>query len=111
MINCPRPGNVNITITGTYFGQGVPRVIIGGLTCTNVVQDPVNPQTRILCLLPSGIDLSQAVLLIQNLGEYSLTLLTVGSLVSKVADSSRYLAPVRFRTRSANQGRQRQMVS
>ena len=77
VVNCPRSGNVVLTVSGANFGQSQATVLIGSLSCTNVVQDPVTPHTLLTCLLPSGNQLQRPVFVFQHNGDISSTPVTV----------------------------------
>jgi hypothetical protein len=69
--DCPRSGGSLMTITGTNFGVGPAKILVGGVSCDNVTHDASNPHIRATCTLAAGNAEDRTVLLIQNLGEYS----------------------------------------
>jgi len=54
--DCPRSGNVDITVTGNNFGPFQPVVMVGGLVCSPVgeVEYDSENQTTTICTLPPG---------------------------------------------------------
>jgi len=67
--NCPREGNVTLTITGSNFGAADATVLIGGSSCTNVVHDLATPHSKLRCTLPPGRQTAREVSVAQKYGE------------------------------------------
>ena len=61
--NCPRPGNVTITIAGSFFGPAVPGdVTVGGVPCVDVARATTpNFGEAISCTLSKGFLTRQTV--------------------------------------------------
>jgi len=72
--DCPRPGNVAITLSGSNFGASNAIVLVGGAACNSVVHVASKPHEQVTCTLPSGTTIQRAVLFIQNAGEVSKSL-------------------------------------
>ncbi len=53
-------------------------VLIGGSVCLNVVHNATRPHTSLTCSLPAGTLTARVVTVIQNRGELSTDVLTVG---------------------------------
>ncbi len=74
IVNCARNGNTTITIRGANFGARNAVVLIGAVTCSNVVQDTSSPaaaQSFLTCRTPSGNALNQPILVLQSGGQIS----------------------------------------
>jgi hypothetical protein len=72
--SCPRDGGggLKLTMRGANFGAVPPKIIIGGSPCANVVQPVVGKEHELVtCILPPGIGVSLAILLIQDKGKIS----------------------------------------
>lgn len=72
LTDCPRRGNIVITIAGEHFGSGVPSVLIGGAECTSVVHvanGDLGHLEAVTCALSEGTQLLRAVLLFQQGGQ------------------------------------------
>lgn len=68
--NCTRDGGYMFEIYGTNFGKDGARVFVGGLMCMQTVHG-VNPNTELLCNVPSGTTTDERVWVMQRSGVIS----------------------------------------
>ena len=78
--DCARAGGTTITVTGNNFGPPSAIVLVGGSQCTNLVQDPITPQSKLTCTLAAGTALLDTVMFIQNGGSLTTATQTVSYL-------------------------------
>jgi hypothetical protein len=76
---CPRTGGNILVLTGSNFGPANPAaiVVVGSQYCANVIHDSGTPHTKLTCTLPTGTDLSVAVLFRQGQGVLTTTTVSV----------------------------------
>jgi len=69
--DCLRAGGDRLTIHGQNFGAQNAKVVVGGVSCTNVQHDASTPHRLVTCSLAAGTGLRRSVTMFQEGGEPS----------------------------------------